>query len=220
MLGRSRLLPAVLACLVAQSNSADDFKILPGERLGGAVLGERQRQLRAAMGQPDTTTRLAGGLIREDWLGKRLAPKAYVEMGLFFRHDFVTVYFRHGRAIQVEASSPDFKTPDGLTRASNGLKFRLRYRDFKTIQPPPFHNPDPGGCPAPKHFVAYDDAMSQGIAWRYGAWGGLAPDPDVEQLEMVIVHRRGEPVIVDPDGGIRLVWKTPPHLLLENYPKG
>ncbi|MDR3402520.1 MAG: hypothetical protein P4L99_08480 [Chthoniobacter sp.] len=210
---------AIGLCLVAPLATAGDFHIVPGKRLGDVVLGHTEKQIHQALGAPHTTVRLPDGLIREDWLSPHLAPKSYVEDGLYYQHDFVTVYFRQGRAIQAEASSPAFKTATGLTRASDGLQFRTQYPDFHTLVPPRVSNPDPGGCPAPKHYLAYDDVPSQGVAWRYGAWGDLAPEPNFRLLEMVIVHRRGHPVVVDPDGSIRLVWTIPPHVLMEHYPK-
>ena len=216
---RAALWLAISLCFLAAAARAGDFKIVPGECLGDVVLGRTEKQIRAALGAPNTVVRLEGGLVREDWLSPRLAPKAYVEAGLYFKHDFVTVYFRRDRAVQAEASSPAFKTPDGLTRASHGQKFRDRYPGFQTTIPPHVHNPAPNGCPAVKHFVAYDDSTAKGIAWRYGVWGNMAPDPDLETLEIVIVHERSQPVIVDPDGGVRLVWTVPPSDLLEHYPK-
>jgi len=154
----------------------------------------------------------------KDWLTKALAPKSYVEDGSYFKHDFVTVYFRHDRAVQIEASSAKFKTVQGLSTSSGAKGFQRRFSQYNSIQPPHFHDPDSGGCPASKHFVTYEDAKAAGIAWRYGGWGNLSPDPDPDRLEMVIVHRRGQPVIVDPDGGVRLVWKIPPHELMDHYP--
>jgi hypothetical protein len=198
---------------------AADFLIVPGQRIGAAVLGMTRPQMAEALGKPEATVLLEGGVLREDWLSKAIAPKLYVEKGLFFKHDFVTVYFRDGRALQVEVSSAAFKSKEGLGTATAVSKFWERYPGYTRISTLAFRNPDPSGCPAPKHSVPYEDAMSKGIAWRYGAWGGLAPDPDPGRLEIVIMHRRGEPVFVDPDGGGRLVWKIPPHQLMENYPR-
>ncbi|MEI9894588.1 MAG: hypothetical protein WDN28_12060 [Chthoniobacter sp.] len=189
---------AISLCLAAQRANAGDFQIVPGQRLGNVVLGHTEKQIHQALGAPDTTVRLPHGLVREDWLSQHLAPKSYVEDGLYYKHDFVTVYFRQGRAIQAEASSPAFQTARSLTRASGGLQFRTQYPDFQTLIPPHVSNPDPGGCPARKHYFAYDDVPSQGIAWRYGAWGDLAPEPNFRLLEMVIVHPLGRPVVVDP----------------------
>ena len=207
-----------LAYFVAHVASASDPRIVPGQQIGNALLAATRERIHEVLGEPHETVRLDTGIVREDWLSKDIAPKSYVEAGLYFKHDFLTVYFRDDHVIQIEVSSATFKTPEGLCTASGAGKFRERYSDFTRIHPPHFRNPDPGGCPAPKHFVAYEDAVSAGVAWRFGAWGGLAPEPDPRRLEIVIVHRRGEPVFVDPDGGTRLVWKLPPHQLMENYP--
>lgn len=212
------LLLLITAFAPARASAGDARSIVPGERLGAATIGASRREIHKTLGRPNTSMRLANGTLREDWLGKHLAPQAYVRDGLYYKHDFVTVYFRKDHAVQIEASSPRFHTADGLTRAGDGRRFRQRYPHFTTTIPPHFSNPDPGGCPAPKHFVVYEDVTGRGIAWRYGAWGGLAPDPGIGQLEMVIVHQRGKPVIVDPDGSMRLVWTLPPSALMEHYP--
>jgi len=208
----------LLSFCATQIASAGESRLVPGHQIGAAVLGMTRQQMRDTLGNPDETLRFDSGIVREDWLAKTLAPKSYVENGLYFKHDFVTAYFRNDHAIQIEVSSPTFKTADELSTASGARKFQERYLGYTRIYPPHFRNPDPGGCPAPKHFVTYEDAVASGIAWRYGAWGGLAPDPDPSILELVIIHRPGEPVFVDPDGGVRLVWKIPPHELMENYP--
>ena len=45
-----------------------------------------------------------------------------------------------------------------------------------------------------------------GVAWRYGAWGNLAPEPDpCRELEAVIIHLPNSVVVPDPDGGLRFV---------------
>lgn len=209
----------ICAPLTPEASALDTRLILPGQRLGLVTIGATRQEIHETLGRPATSTRLADGTLREDWLSRRLAPQAYVRDGLYYKHDFITVYFRKDRAVQAEASFPTFHTTAGLTRASDGHRFRQHYPHFATIIPPHFSSPDPSGCPAPKHYVVYEDATTRGIAWRYGAWGGLAPDPGIEQLEMIIVHQRGNPVLIDPDGGMRLVWTVPPHELMEHYPR-
>jgi hypothetical protein len=198
---------------------ADDSRIVPGKQIGKAVLGAQRQQMHEAYGKPDETVRLDSGIVREDWLTKNFAPKAYLEDGRYFKHDFLTAYFREDLVIQIEVSSATFKTPEGRSTASGAQKFQQQYPGYKRIHPPHFQNLHPGGFPATKHYVTYEDAMADGIAWRFGAWGNLAPEPDASRLEIVIVHRPGEPVFVDPDGGGRLVWKRRPYQLLENHPK-
>jgi len=55
--------------------------------------------------------------------------------------------------------------------------------------------------------------VDEGIAWRYGAMGNLAPDPDpayAGDTETLIVHAPGKPLLPDPDGGSRFIWKDDP----------
>lgn len=47
----------------------------------------------------------------------------------------------------------------------------------------------------------YGDAVPQGIAWKYGAWGNLAPDLD-RPLEAVSVHLPGQIVLLNPNDGL------------------
>jgi hypothetical protein len=190
--------------------STQKFDVIPGERIGSAVLGVTCQEMHRTLGQPDISDRLGGGVTREDWLDPAIAPNFNPPEGFYYKYYFLTVYFRDARAIQIEASSPRCKTKEGLSTASGAQKFADRYRSFTRVTPPVFFNPDPAGYPAAKHFVTYDDAVGDGIAWRYGAWGNLWPDPDPNRVEVVIIHFPGEPVFVDPDGGDRLVWKIPP----------
>lgn len=60
--------------------------------------------------------------------------------------------------------------------------------------------------------MIYEDAAKSGIAWRYGEMGNLAADPDpADPLELIIVHAPGQPLIIDPDGGSRFIWKDNPY---------
>jgi hypothetical protein len=46
---------------------------------------------------------------------------------------------------------------------------------------------------------------------RYGGFGNLSPDPDPKDaLEIVIIHAPGTPLLEDPDGGSRFIWKDWP----------
>ena len=150
--------------------------IVPGQQIGDAVLAATRQQMHEALGKPTATVRLESSIVREDWLSKDIAPKSYVRAGLYFKHDFVTIYFRDDHAIQIEVSSAIFKTPEALCTTSGAGKFRERYPDYARIHPRPFINPDPAGCPAPKHYVEYEDAVSAGVAWRFGAWAVSLPN--------------------------------------------
>jgi hypothetical protein len=198
----------IVSALLAVGCSTQNFDVIPGQRIGTAVLGVTRLEMHRTLGEPDISDRLDGGVTREDWLDQSIAPNFNMSEGFYYKYYFLTVYFRDARAIQIEASSPRFKTKDGLDIASGSQKFADRYHSFTSVTPPCFFNPE--GLPACKHFVTYDDAVDDGIAWRYGAWGCMWPEPDPNSVEVVIIHFRGEPVFVDPDGGNRLVWKIRP----------
>jgi hypothetical protein len=195
MLMRNSIFAAVLLFFSAPTIWAGDFRVEAGRRIGAATLGMTTHQVRRALGVPHRTVRLDDGVVREDWLSKSRERK------------FVTIYFREAHAIQIEVNSEAFKTRDNLSTASGAVKFQQRYADYKKTNSAVLEFVNPGGSPAPKHIVMYEDDVKLGIAWRYGAWGSLAPDPDPGRLEIVIVHTPGKPVIVDPDGGIRFAGK-------------
>ncbi len=44
--------------------------------------------------------------------------------------------------------------------------------------------------------------------------GDMAPDPDPNaRVNAIVVHRPGQPVIIDPDGGDRYIYKESPNRL-------
>jgi hypothetical protein len=103
-----------------------------------------------------------------------------------------------------------FKTADACSTGSSALDLRKHYPHYQTIACKYIH-PSSGGLPAPKHDVLCEDAVNDGIAWRYGDMGALAPDPDpAGQLETIVVHAAGVPALLDPDGGSRFIWKVVP----------
>jgi len=152
-------------------------------------------------------------IIRDDWIVPvPISKHPEGGEGVFFA-DFFSVYSRGRLVVQVEVRGVRYKTKDGLARASTGAQWRKHFPDFETT----FHHfrhPSEGGWPAAKHNVLYLDATKAGIAWRFGAMGDLAPDPSPEGwVEAVAVHAPGTPVIVDPDGGSRFIWKDAPRRL-------
>ncbi len=65
-----------------------------------------------------------------------------------------------------------------------------------------------------KLFVNYDDDVGAGIAWYYNWMGDMSPDPDPNaRVNAIVVHRPGQPVIIDPDGGDRYIYKESPNRL-------
>ena len=124
-----------------------------------------------------------------------------------FIGDFVTIYFKKRRVVQIEVSSPRFKTKEGLSARNTANTWRKHFERYReTVHG--FYQPSALGLPAAKHVLLFDDAIEDGITWRFGEFGNLGPDPDPDSgLDAVSVHAPGQPVIVDPDGGSRFYFK-------------
>lgn len=208
---------------------AGDFRIVPGRRIGSARLGMTPTAVIALLHQPSTTRHAPGGLIVDTWLSHRLVttdPNGV--RGL--KRDYLIVLFRQNQAVQIEVSSPQFTMANGLSEVSTGHGFARRFPNHRTPTFPmqtalhwmgdhyAVSQVDPeASSPAGKHFVVYGDAVHQGIAWKYGAWGDMAPEADPDgPLEAVIVHQPGQRVLLNPNDGLPYAGTAPARKGLEN----
>lgn len=207
-----------------------DWKIIPGERIGEVKIGMDHTDVIRLLGTPDHEEDLGetdrsgeirpggertpklDGILRDDWvtpLPVSLNPDSDDPM---FMCTFVTVYIslKDRCVVQIEECAPRFKTAEGYSSESSALDLRKHYPRYQTTLCQ-YHHRSYGGIPATKHFIIFEDAVEDGIAWRYGAMGNLAPTPDpTDALETIIVHAASEPALLDPDGGSRFIWKDAP----------
>ena len=214
---RKQILWPVLGFLFLLSSTAfaGDFRVVPGRRIGTVSLGMSRASVHARLHRPDTTRRLRNGLIMDTWLSHALLPKSAAEHGNYLKRDYLTVFYQRDRAMQIEVSAPQFKTKNGLSTSSRVHDFAAQYTDARTprfaadatLNWGDYHfneaavDPD-GSSPAAKHFVFYGDAVRHGLAWKYGAWGDLAPEPNTGQQEAVIVHIPNRRVLLNPNDGL------------------
>ena len=198
--------PLLLAVLLfAPAAFAGDFLIVPGQRIGTVTLGMDRASVHTLLHAPSTTHQ-AHGMVLDTWLSH--GPAASPDARYSLKHDYLTVFFRNNHAVQMEISAMKFKTANGLSTRSSARAFDKQYPHFQEPHKQPDGNPyvwdnsDPSASsPAAKHFIAYGDAVREGIAWKYGAWGDLAPDPDPSEMESVIVHLPGQTVLLNPNDG-------------------
>lgn len=192
-----------LAC--AGCARAGDFQIVPGQRIGTVVLGMSRQTVHHILHLPSQAHRRHDGTLQESWLSRRKISRAAVDEGIYWKWNFVTVYFRHNRVVQVEVNSSRFTTSSKLSTKSSATKWEKAFKPFRSNAERGTSR-DLDGYPAVKHFMVYDDAVQSGIAWRYGGWANLAPDMDSDgPLEIAIVHAPGQRVIPDPDGSNRFM---------------
>ena len=208
----------MLVCLLLTSAAfAGDFVIVPGRRIGSVALGMDRVVVSNLLHAPSTTHHLSGVVI-DTWLSHQLLTANPSGNAVGLKRDYLTVFFRRGRAVQIEVSAAKFKTAGGLSTRSSASDFVKRYPSYLTphfavdishhlISVEPYDEYAVTGdplysSPAGKHFLAYGDSVKQGIAWKYGAWADLAPDPDPNgSLEAVIVHVPGQTVMLNPNDG-------------------
>ncbi len=190
------------------SAQANDFRIVPGQRIGAVTLGMSRQILHKSLRFPDRVRRLGNGVLQETWLSRRKTSRADWEQGIYWKWNFLTVDFRHNRVSQIEINSPRFATFSRLSTRNSSVAWSKQFKPFRSTDDQRGSR-DPGGYPGTKHFMVYDDALQKGIAWRYGVWGDLAPEPDpYGLLEVVIVHPAGQQIILDPDGSNRFVFRS------------
>ncbi|MGI4790050.1 MAG: hypothetical protein ACRYFS_14510 [Janthinobacterium lividum] len=215
----TRRLPLLLifALLLLTSTAfAGDFVIVPGQRIGTVALGMDRTSVHTLLHKP-STTHMAHGIVIDTWLSHRLL-KFYEGGKGALKHDYLTVFFQRSHVVQIEVSAAKFKTASGLSTRSSANDFAKCYPNCQPSSFAPdasIHlvsvNPyvdygvtgDPNySSPAGKHFSSYGDAMKQGIAWKYDAWGDAAPDTDPSGgLAAVIVHVPGKHVLLNPNDG-------------------
>ncbi len=199
--------------LLAPAAFAGDFVIVPGQRIGTVTLGLGRASVHTLLHAPSTTRR-THGLIVDTWLSHQLL-KSYEGGKGPLKYDYLTVFFRGGHAVQIEASAPKFKTAGGFSTGGLGEDFGGRYSNYRIphfAADPSIHflgeeyavtGDSANSSPAGKHFVTYGDAVREGIAWKAGAWGDASPEADPEgSLEAVIVHEPGQSVLLNPNDGL------------------
>ncbi len=193
--------------------TAGDFLIIPGQRVGSVALGQSRTSVHGLLHAPQLVRNLPGRIIEESWVS-RLSPvqqHPYENDERYWKFFFVNIYFRQGQVVQIEINSPQFRTRSGLSTNSPAALFEKRYQpyhssDLKSGFPLMYGTRDrEGGFPGYKHYVRIEDASQVGLAWRYGSWGDLAPEPDPDVQEVIIVYRPGQRAILEPDAGNRFV---------------
>lgn len=216
---------------------ADDkeWLIVPGKSVGKISLGMPQSEVFRLLGAPqmqndfDTTkdrqpTYLSDkregkkpdgeGVTQNDWTTPRPVPRrpsSGSDQDKFLC-DFITVYTREEKVMQIEVRVPRFRTADGLSTTSKEGEWHRRFSGIEEFQCK-YHHPSSGGIPASKHFFAFADDVKEGIAWSCDGWGNAFPEVTLEPddpVYSVVIHAPGERVLPDPDGGSRFIWKENP----------
>lgn len=156
----------------------DQYRVVPGQRLGRVFLGDSRVTVRRRLGAPAKTFTFANGFTSDLWRGSKRRD--------INRFHTLEVIYRRNVAVQIEATSPLFKTAQGLGIESSGEEWFQRYAE-PTITFLRF--PKRGNVR-----LQYHDWKDVGIAHELRS-------TDVEpQPETLIVHRRNVAVVPDVGG--------------------
>ena len=186
----TRTLPIIcgvgLALFQSQQVHAAEPNVIPGKSLGRISIGFTTAQVHKALGKPDKTFKLKNGLTDDIYTSKRLSSKNRQSI-----HHKIEILYKSGQVIQIEATSPIFVTPSGLSTDTSivVLNKKLNPKRFYVYESP---GDDVGGA-----LMYYLDQVESGIAFEYGATQDIwFKDFGSSTL---IVHRKGVPVLQDQD---------------------
>ncbi|RYG56822.1 hypothetical protein EON80_28940 [bacterium] len=185
--GVQALLVTFLGCgaALAQGKIAT---VVPGKSLGRVSLGMSPAQVHRLLGKPDKTLRLKNGLLDDLYKAKTTRPDG--NSGAVTR-DRVEVLYRGGRAVQLEATSPDFRTASGISTGSDVDALRASVYNWRLLQ---YSYPvDDGGW---TNYYFWDGG--RGLTFEFQGWQeGLLGSSRPTTL---IVHGKGARVIADIGG--------------------
>jgi hypothetical protein len=117
---------AAACCLVflcAAVASAQEYDVVPGQRIGWIEIGMSRQTVQGKLGKPSGTYSLTGKGARGDyWLSSDNSNTLRV------------FYNGAGRVSQISVTSPNFKTPEGLSTRSGLAEIRRAYKNLKVLK--------------------------------------------------------------------------------------
>lgn len=152
----------------------DNLRVVPGERIGRVFLNDSNATVRRRLGKPVKTFDLGSGLSSELW---RSDDSGHT----------IEVIYRKGRAVQIEATSPAFKTYSGYSTASSINSWLKAFKEKGRRSRYYYDKID--------NEMGYLDYVGSGVAVECQGVGDVE-GPGIDPIT-VIVHPKGKRVIPD-----------------------
>lgn len=173
------MIAACLMLLFVAGAAAQDYDIMPGNRIGKIEIGMSRQKVHDTLGNPTGAYSLRSrGYKGEYWISSDSTNTLRV------------FYDPAGRVYQVAVTSSRFTTPEGLTTESSLDDIKRHYQNLKVL-----------------HFTArgdidYYDSVRQGIAFEFTE---RTDSRNVSSYEMyaISIHKRGGSVLPEPDERLR-----------------
>ena len=189
--------PGNAQVVVKKPAGPTDF--VAGRSFGRVKIGMTKIEVIKMLGAPVSEAPLESEVTEALWLGSVHKGKA------IRKREFVSVYFYHDSVVQIDGSSPGFKSKEGLSTTSTWAEMVMAYpvTTFRKRAYP--LDPDQ---PKLLHFAA-DDA-EQGIGWYQAQFEavGVKAKP-TQSIDAIVIHRPGTRLFF----GVahQEVWKEPDH---------
>lgn len=171
--------------------------VVPGQSLGKVSLGASAAQVRKTLGKPNASLVRKDGLVADIYQAKQ--PRK-VQYGGTIR-DSVTVLYRRGRVVQIEATSPIFKTARGISTDTALKVWEPLLRDYRVYT---YEYIDPEGGGWRNYYV---DDRQQGLAFEFEGYQDFATWES--NANTIIVHPKGTKVMADEGGDLITQSKSP-----------
>ncbi len=195
---------AFCSTVVSTAAVAQTPNVIPGKSLGKIRIGDTPAQVHKSLGKPTATVRFKSGIIDDVYKSKQTRKNWRDEIV----RDKVEVLYRAGRVIQIEATSPIFKTGNGISTNSTtdtiqNSSFNWRYFIYTYIGPEDS---------AANYFYFTD--LKQGLTIEFEGWQ--------ENLfrrskpTTIIVHRPKTRVIPDA-GGVLTTESTDSSVVMSEF---
>lgn len=169
-----------LALLFAWSASAQEYEVVPGQRIGLIEIGMNRRAVHNKLGQPSGTYRLRGRRLRGDyWLSSDNSNTLRV------------FYNAAARVSQISVTSPRFTTPEGLNSRSSLAEVRRSYPHLKVLRV------------SARGDIDYYYDSRQGIAFEFTDQMDAHLSPLVMRPYALLVFRPGTNPQPEPDEMLR-----------------
>jgi hypothetical protein len=124
---RGRIISFVAVCglavLCAASAAAQEYDVVPGQRIGWIEIGMSHQTVQGKLGKPSGTYNLPGRGNRGDyWVSADNSNTLRV------------FYNSAGRVSQISVTSPRFTTPEGINSRSGLADIRRAYKNLKVLK--------------------------------------------------------------------------------------
>lgn len=178
-----------LALNRAASAVADNYTIIRGRSIGKVRIGATRTAILRILGKPSKSVKWRSGPIQDSYRGPTPPLDRYGQVSSL--PTFLNVIYRNNKVVQIEVSSPKFKTNSGISVRSSLAQFRAKYGKTR-VRAYGYEDSNGGG-----NIGYYYDAVNKGIAFEFGVQDQFDALSTADSLR---VHAPGLAVLPDPGG--------------------